>query len=754
VRPVAAIAASATLLLASLAGAAEGPGPGALPGAPPLSDALRARLAETLAAEGERPRYTNRLLLSASPYLRQHAHNPVDWRPWGEAAFAAAREAGRPLFVSVGYATCRGCRVMEEESYDDPEVAELLNAGFVAVKVDRTTRPDVAETLARYVAAMGVRPGWPLHVFLTPEGHPYHGATFLPRRDRPGRPGIQTVLASAERAFRSEPESLARRGARLRERVRAELAAAEAPEREGAASEAPGAAALHRAAQALLADVDLEWGGTRARPKHPLRPSVPLLLRYHRRTGDERALEAALASLERMAAGAVRDPVGGGFHRAAEDRRWREPHFEKTLAVNARVALAYLEAWQVTGRPDLAAVARETLAFVLRELAAPGGGFFAALDAESRDAAGGLGPGAYYTWTRAQVREALPAELARAAIAAFGVGDEPSAPHRARPLAALAAELDLSEEEARARVEEARAVLLRARASRPRPAVDDQVLTAWNGLAISALARAGFALEEPAFVEAARRAAEFVLTHGLPDGDGDGRLVRAWSDGRREGPALLEDHALLAAGLLDLAEADPDPRWLREALARQAVLDRNHVHPDGGYTRRARDAEARLPETRPVQDGAVPAGNAVAAWNLVRLHALTGDDAYRERARALFRGLRGALAADPAAASELLVALDAHEESLHEVVVVHPAGADPAPLLAPLRRGFVPNRVLLVAADGAGVERLAALASLAAHRRAQGGRTTAYVCRDHVCASPTHDPQELAEQLAVTRPLE
>jgi len=723
----------------------------ALPGAEPFPEPLRERLVAALASAGpeapEEPPWTNRLLLAASPYLRRHAHNPVDWRPWGAEAFAAARRLDRPIFVSVGYATCHGCRVMEEESYGDPEVGELLNARFVAVKVDRNGRPDVAEVQARYARAMGVKTGWPLHVFLTPDGQPFYAATFIPRRDRPGRPGILTVLASAERAFRSEPASVARRAARLEARVREELAPATVA---GDAGE-PDSALLAGAVRAVLATADAERGGTRALPKYPLLPSVRLLLRYHRRSGDARALDVAVAGLEGLAAGALRDPLGGGFHRLARDRRWRRPHFEKTLADNARLALAYLEGWQVTGRSDFADVARETLDFLLRELEAPGGGLYAALDAESADAADGtVRAGAFYTWTRAQVREALPPDAAHLAIAAWGIGDEPTAPWRARTPAALAEAEDLPEARVAARLDAARAALARARASRPRPPVDAQVLLSWNALAVSALARAGFALDEPGYLDAARRTAGFLLEQRREDGD----LARVWSEGRSGAPALLEDRALLVAALLDLSEVDPDPRWLREALAEQARLDREHAHPDGGYTRRPRGAEARLPDARPARDAETPAGNAVAAWNLVRLHALTGDDRHRERAAALFRALGGTLRESPVAAQALAVALDAWLESLHEVVVVHPAGVDPAPLLAPLRRVFAPNRVVLVAEEGEEMQALAEHAGLAALRRARDGRTTAYVCRDHVCAYPTTDPQVFREQLARAEPLE
>ena len=727
-----------------------------LPGAAPFPAPLRRQLEKALAAEavaeGPRapgaaaaPRYTNRLLLAASPYLRRHAHNPVDWRPWDEESLAAARRSGRPIFVSVGYATCHGCRVMEEESFSDPAVATLLNERFVAIKVDRVAQPDVAEQLARFAAAMQVEIGWPLHVFLTPDGQPFYGANFIPRRDEPGRPGILTVLTSAADAYASEPAGLTRRAEQLARGVQSGLATATA----APTSAAPGPQLLTRGARALLASVDPEWGGIAGVPKLPLRPSVRLLLRYARRSGDEAAREAALRGLDRMASGALRDPLDGGFFRLASDRRWQMPQFEKSLADNAALALGYLEAWQVTGRTEFADVAREALDFAMRALTAPAGGFYAALDAESRDAEGVLRAGAFYTWTASQIRAALDPALARVAIARFSAGDAATPLDRRRPLRDVAQALDLSESALAVPLAQARAALLAARAARPAPAVDDQVLTAWNGLTVSALARVGFALEEPALLARARETAAFLLRVRLPDG----RLARAWSAGRSEGPGLLEDYALLVAGLLDLSEVDPDPRWLEQALALQRVLESDYADPAGGYTRSARDAEPQLLHERPVRDGVVPAGNAVVAANLERLHALTGDPAYRERAAALFRALGPAVAADPAACSEMLVALDAHLESFAEVVIVHPAAVSPAPMLAPLRRLFVPNRVLLVTGDGSESARVAALAPLAAHRKPLEGRTTAYVCRDHICKSPTTDPAVLAEQLRQAKPL-
>ncbi len=599
----------------------------------------------------------NRLADETSPYLRRHAPNPVDWRPWGEAAFAAALASKRPLFVSVGYATCAGCRIMERESYADPAVAAALAEHFVAVKVDRLARPDVAELMARYADAMGVRPGWPLHVFLTPDGEPYYADTFLPREDGPGRPGILTVLASTRRAHAGAAPGLVRRAHRVGSAVRAAL---------GAASPGRGdeARRLHGAAAALEAGLEPESGRLGAALlRFPTRAPVRFLLRYHRRTGDATALDLAARTLRRMASAPVRDPVGGGFHRAANAPGWREPHAEKRLCDNARLALTYLEAWQATGDPGFREVARESLDFLIDGMQLPGGGFVAAVD---------------------------------------------------------------------------------------ETAADPLVILGWNALAVTALARAGFALDEDRFVAAARHTAAFIRG-ALYEGD---EPRRTWSDGRRAGEPLLEDLALWIQALLDLSEIDPDPRWLAEARALQRRLDRDFAHPEGGYARRARKADGRLPPERPVRDAAVPAGNPVAANNLLRLHGLTGEGRFRTAADTLLAGLGGAADGDPAAHAALLAALEARLDAWHEVVVTWPPGDEPAPLLAPLRRTFLPNRVLLVAAEGEALGKIAGLAPLASGRKALGGRPTAYVCRGHVCRVPAQDPAALGAQLAEVHPLQ
>ena len=684
----------------------------ALPGAPPLPDGVRAELARALAtrpggyvprtkhrrADGS-PIYTNRLLLEPSPYLQQHAHNPVNWFPWGDEAFAEAKRLNRPVLVSIGYSTCHWCHVMEEESFDDPETAAYLNAHFVAVKVDREARPDVDSVYMAATHALGQRGGWPLNVFVTPAREPFFAGTYFPPEDRGGRMGFPTLLRTVHEQYSTEPERVAGFAGRLADAVRQSLEGVSAD-----ASRVPAASTLTRAATSYAARVDPVWGGIGEQTKFPSTVPVRLLLRVHRRSGDERALRAATLTLEKMAAGGMRDHVGGGFHRYSTDPRWLVPHFEKMLYDNALLALAYLEAGHATGREDFTAVARDVLRYVAREMTSDGGAFYSATDADSASPEGHMEEGLFFTWTPAEIDAALGDERGRIARAWYGVTEAGDLEGRSvlrtwRDADAVAAELGIAPAALARTVEDAREDLYRARAKRPPPLRDEKVLVAWNGLMISAFARAGLLLDDPDATARARRAAEFVLTRMRSDG----RLRRVFQDGRASGPAFLEDYAFLIAGLLDLYEASPDPRWLREAIALQATLDRYYADELGGaYFKTADDHERLLAREKPSQDAAVPSGNSVAALNLLRLAEFTGDDAYRERVAMLFSAFYERITASPTTLPEMLVALDFHHDRAKEIVLVAPegAGGGAAPLVDVVRSVYAPNRILAVVTEG------------------------------------------------------
>ena len=751
-------------VLAAACGSSSPPAPvgDALPGAPPappdVVDRLRAAWdarprgyvprTRHLLPDG-RPRWTNRLFLETSPYLLQHAHNPVDWRPWGDEAFEDARRLGRPVLLSVGYSTCHWCHVMEEESFEDEEVARFLNEHYVVIKVDREARPDVDAVYMNAVQTLAGGGGWPMTVWLTPDRQPFYGGTYFPARDgdRGVRVGFLTLLRKLRATYDDQPDRVVEAAASLAEQVRKNLAVAATDDAR------PGAQTLREAVAHVRESFDETNGGTRGAPKFPSNVPVRFLLRWHRRTGDPDALRMATVTLAQMAAGGIRDHVGGGFHRYSTDARWLVPHFEKMLYDNALLVLAYVEAHQATGRADFADVAREILRYVEREMTAPEGGFYSATDADSPAPSGRREEGWFFTWTPAELEAVLGADDARAVGAYYGVTAEGnfggrSILHVSRALDAVARELGRTPEELAATVADARERLYAARARRPPPLRDDKILAAWNGLMISAHARAALALGDASWADRAARAAGFVLDHMRRDG----RLFRSWRDGRPEHAGYLDDYAFLVAGLLDLYEATGEVRWLREAIALDGVLAAHYEDREGGgFFMTADDSEELLAREKPAWDGAEPSGNSVHALNMLRLHELTTDDAYRRRAERTIDAFGPRLAADPVRLSEMLLALDWRLDAPKQVVVATTgAREEAASFLATLRTRLVPNRILAVTAPGDG---LAALVPVTEGKLALGGHATGYVCENRVCDLPTTDPAVFAKLVDRVRPL-
>jgi len=719
-----------------------------LPGAVPIPDALRLRLEAAARERAGRepprthhlvdglPRYTNRLAGERSPYLRQHAHNPVSWWPWGEEALAEARRTGRPIFLSVGYATCHWCHVMERESFEDLEIAQVLNAHYVPVKVDREERPDVDGLYMTAVQLLTGQGGWPMSVWLTPDGEPFFAGTYFPARDgdRGASRGFLGILEEIAALWTADPDRVRRATGSLVEAVRAALAPA--PAADGAAL--PGPEVIEGAVEKLRRLFDDRHGGMQRAPKFPSSMPVRLLLRHHRRTRDARSLEMAVLTLEKMAAGGLMDQVGGGFHRYSTDARWLVPHFEKMLYDNALLALAYAEGFQVTGRRDLARVVRQTLDYLLRELASPEGAFYAATDADSEGE-----EGRFFVWTEAELRLVLGPDAD--AFAAFhGVTAEGNFEHGANVL-----HVPSPDEDRWAALAPAREKLYAARARRVPPLRDEKVLAAWNGLAISALAQGGRILAEPRWVDAAARAAGFVLSRMVVDG----RLQRSFGEGRAGVPAFLEDHAFLVQGLLDLHEATFDPRWLEEAVA---LFDRAEAlfgDPDGGgWFSSASDHERLLAREKPMHDGAEPSGASVMLLAALRLEAFTTDDRYRRIAERALRFYARPLADQPLAFGELLLAVDFATDAAREVVLVWPEGTPPPePFLSVLRRTFLPSRALTGGPEGAALARVGRTARVAEGKVAAGG-PTAYVCDRGQCRLPAIAAEKLASQLAPIRP--
>ncbi|HJZ62603.1 MAG TPA: thioredoxin domain-containing protein [Miltoncostaeaceae bacterium] len=677
----------------------------------------------------------NRLAQESSLYLRQHGDNPVDWYPWGEEAFSRAKAEDRPILLSVGYSSCHWCHVMAHESFESPEIAQLMNDRFVCVKVDREERPDVDALYMQATLALTGQGGWPMTVFLTPDGRPYYAGTYFPPESRHGMPGFPDVCRHMADAYRSRRDDVEHAAAEVGRRL--EMAA----ERTGA--EAP----LERrivddAVTGLAMTFDPVNGGFGGAPKFPPHLALEFLLRrLWARPGDAHAARMVELTLARMAEGGINDQVGGGFHRYSVDAIWLVPHFEKMLYDNALLARVYALAHRLTGRPQWREVAERTLDYLLREMRAPDGGFAAAQDADSPG-----GEGAFFVWTPEQLIEVLTPDEARAVAVRYGV--RPEGNFEGATILHVAAPLELVEQavgpDASLLLASARAKLAAARSGRPAPARDAKVIASWNGLAIAAFADAGVILGRPDLVDVARETAAFVLERLTVDG----RLMRVWADGAARHLGCLDDHADLAHGLLVLYEATFEPRWLAAArdLARRMVD--LFADPEGeGFFYAGSDAEALVARTRDVEDHPTPGGNSQAAWALLRIAALTGEDDLEERAAGALRLVGAEMARFPQAFGTALVALDFLTSPRREVAIVGAAGEARTRALVDVAREAAGPAAVIAAGDPAdGVA--AEAAPLLAGRPTVEGAPAAYVCERFACRVPVTDPDELRAALA------
>ena len=680
----------------------------------------------------------NRLAGETSPYLLQHAHNPVDWFPWGPDALARARLLDRPIFLSIGYAACHWCHVMERESFEDEATAAYLNDRFVSIKVDREERPDLDQVYMAAVQAMTGGGGWPMSVFLTPDGRPFYGGTYFPDEPRHGMPSFRQVLEGVDRAWRQERAEVEAAGGRL-------VAGLIDQARLRAGGDDPSESLLEAATAAIEASFDPVNGGWGRAPKFPQPMTIEYLLRRHVASGDARPLAVARRSLDAMADGGIHDQLGGGFHRYSTDARWLVPHFEQMLYDNAQLARVYLHAWALTGDVRYRAVAAGTLEYLLQELTTADGTFAASQDADT-DGTEGL----TFTWHAAEIREALGVD-APMFEAAYGVTDEGNW-EGVTILSRVATDIELAERfglPAAAVGEQlagARARLLARRAGRLQPARDGKALAAWNGLAIAAFADAAARFHgiDPTaaatYVAAAERAASAIVGGLL---DGHGSLRRSWKDGRAVGSGVLEDYTHLADGLLALYEATFEERWFSTA---RALMDRvlaRFVDPAGGFFDTSDEHERLVTRPKDVQDNAVPSGNAMAAAVLLRLHAWTGEADYRDAADRAMRTVVPLVARYPTGFAHWLVAMDLAVRPITEIAVVG-AIDDPATLalLVEARRGYRPNQVVAASPDPA-----ATSIPLLEGRLALDGRPTGYVCRGFACRLPVTDPAAFHNQL-------
>jgi uncharacterized protein YyaL (SSP411 family) len=681
----------------------------------------------------------NRLALEKSPYLLQHAHNPVDWYPWGREAFERAKTQDKPIFLSIGYSTCHWCHVMERESFENGAIAAVLNRDFVPVKVDREERPDVDDVYMTAVQTMTGSGGWPLSLFLTPEGKPFHGGTYYPPDDRYGRPGFPTLLAAITDSWKNRRDELDTSAGRL-------LAHLDLAQRAPAGGEAVGPEALDSAALAAAREFDRVHGGFGGAPKFPPSMRLELLVRRWVRTGQDSAREMVEATLAKMAAGGIYDHVGGGFHRYSTDAKWLVPHFEKMLYDNALLARAYVLAFRAFKNADFARVARETLDYLLAEMTPENGGFFAAQDADSEGE-----EGTFYVWDRQSVEAAVGPEAAPIVCARFGVTPEGNFEHGktvlsiVRTVAELAAEFRLPGARVEKILAKARRKMYEERSCRVPPMTDDKLLTDWTALAISAFALAGRVLDEPRYVASARRAADRILTRCRVEDAGRPELFHRERDGAAGIPGFASDYAFFVEALLDLYEATFEPRYFRAALDLQAEMHERFADPRGGYYLSTESHDGLILRPRELFDGAMPSSNSVAAMNLLRLASFTGEPKHRERAEQVFAAFAGYLERAPSAFPRLLSALDYREDEPPEVVL---AGEPDRPDFESLRSAvFASRRLNRVVAHADAAESLADVSPLVAGRAAPDGTARAFVCRSFACLAPTSDPAVLAAAL-------
>ena len=697
----------------------------------------------------------NRLAQTQSPYLLQHAENPVDWYPWGEEAFEKARAEDKPIFLSVGYATCHWCHVMEHESFEDDEVAALMNEHFVAIKVDREERPDIDALYMSVTQALTGHGGWPMTVLLTPERKPFFAGTYFPKHGRGGRPGMLDMLPQIAKAWADDRARVEASSEHITEAVRNGIT-----EQRGS-GDALGEDVLETAFNGLSGRFDAEAGGFGGAPKFPTPHHLLFLLREAQRLGPDtvvgqRALRMVEETLGAMRRGGIFDHVGFGFHRYATDRVWKLPHFEKMLYDQALLAMAYTEAFEATRKPIYRRTAEEIFAYVARDLTSPDGAFFSAEDADSLNADGEKEEGAFYVWTWKDVMQTLGERNGVIVAALFNIEREgnfrdeatrertgANVLFRTVDDAEAAERFDVAEEAFSQRMEGIRETLFDARTRRPRPLLDDKVLTDWNGLMIAALAKAARAFDAPEYAERAGRAADFLLATMQT---GDGRLLHRFRNGDAAITGLLDDYAFLVWGLLELHQTTFEPRWLRAALDLNATMRQHFEDTEhGGFFLSPDDGEALLVRQKEYYDGAIPSGNSVAYWNNLRLGRLTGQTGLEDVAERIARS-SSAVAQAPMAHTMLMSGLTFGVGPAQEITLVgEPGAADTEALLDVLRMRYLPNAVVhLRPPDGGEV------VELAPYTEAQtmiDGKATAYVCEHFACQAPTTEPAELARQL-------
>ena len=677
-----------------------------------------------------RHEHTNRLISETSPYLLQHAHNLVDWYPWGEEALARAEAEDKPIFLSIGYSACHWCHVMERESFEDAETAALMNRHFISIKVDREERPDLDAIYMDAVQALTGQGGWPMSVFLTPDGRPFHGGTYYPPEPRFGLPSFTQVLQALAQAYSQDRSRVAGQAQRLTDMLR-RTAVLEATDSD------LGEEILAAAVKQLKQLFDDQEGGFGGQPKFPQPMTLDFALTQHLRTGDDELLYLVELTLFKMAHGGLYDQLGGGFHRYSVDAYWLVPHFEKMLYDNGQLLRTYLQAWQLTGRPLYRRVVEETIDYVLREITSPAGGFYSAQDADSEGE-----EGKFFVWTPEQIQAILGPQMAAIFedyydVSQRGNFEGENILNVVKTVEDVAARFNMSPADVEQSLLVSRRALFEEREKRIKPDRDEKVLTEWNGLMIHALAQCGVTLDRDDVLAAATRAADFILERMSQS---DGRLYRSFKDGQARFNAYLEDYAAFVRALIALYEATFDLRWLAEASRlTQVMFDQFHDGERGGFFQTGVDHETLVVRRKDFVDNAIPSGNSMAAEALLRLAVLTGNDDYRQTAAGILLVIKAAMSAQPTGFGRMLCVLDALLAPSREVAIVGTPNSEPTDaLLRQVRKRYLPRTVLALKAPGE-----ENVLPLLKDRELVDGRATAYVCENYACQLPVTTPEEL-----------
>lgn len=675
-------------------------------------------------------KYTNRLIDETSPYLLQHAHNPVDWYPWSDEAFQIAAGQDKPIFLSIGYSTCHWCHVMENESFIDANIAEILNEHFISIKVDREQRPDVDDVYMSAVQAITGSGGWPLSVFLTPDGKPFYGGTYFPPKSSFGRPAFGQVLMTIAEAWKNERAALIDSASKMSEAMK-ELGRRKS-------TEILSDDILKDAKSYLQNIFDDTYGGFGNAPKFPQPSNISFLLNYWYKTGDDQALDMVKTTLDAMAKGGIYDHLSGGFHRYSTDSQWFVPHFEKMLYDQALLSTCFVQAYQVTGEQSYAITARETLEYILRDMTHPEGGFYSAQDADSEGK-----EGLFYLWEQCEIEQLLGSEKAEIFNEYYNVTtrgnfeDKKNILSIQKTINELTTQFKKGREEIEEILAEGRSILLEHRYERIRPHLDDKIITGWNGLMISSLAYVGAALGEEKYVIAAEKAEQFILNNLRQNG----RLMRYYRDGKAIGPGFLDDYAFMIMGLLDLYEVTFNARRLAEAkeLAHQMINLFSDEQGEAFYLT-GRDAEQLIVRTIPSYDGALPGGNSVAALALLKLGQLTMDERFTNRAEKLLEAFSGQLKQSPASFTAMLRAVDFRLGPTQEIVLAGDRSrTDTRAMLKLIHSKFMPNTVILLQDTGNTGGEIEEIIPFVQNPVMIDGKATAYVCGNFVCERPVTD---------------